>query len=496
GLSVTNNVRATDIEWEFKNDGYNTVQFYTIAIPRTQGDTRVMGGTQDNGTLYIDHTVQMNQDFWDLSSGDGSHAHFGDNFAYVSSQNGIVLQLDFAAIKETLTDVSPSDPDTLISPFQIGGPYWTFVHPREKENSLFVHPFIVNPNNDNFMFYPDGRFLFRSKTLNQVPKNLNSSQSLPSDTWTRLDNLDMPEDYTITALAFNKNNPDTRIFWAGSNTAGDGDLPVIFRLNNADIISSKTSSFKDVSIPLEAGIQSGTYLHDITVNEDDGNEVIAVVSNYRTESLFHSTDGGDNWTPIQGNLAGTEALPGPSVRRAAIMPLDDQTKLYIVATSAGVFTTTELNENNTFWEREAPGQIGFNVAEAIDVRLSDNIIAVGTHGRGMWIGEVQLTVSTEEEFITETPVQFELKQNFPNPFNPSTNIQFSLPEPGNVTLQVFDINGRRIATLLNDELRSSGQHSLSFDASRFASGVYFYRINATTNSGRTFTEAKQMTLIK
>jgi len=495
GLSVTDNVKATNITWEFRNDGYNTVQFYTIGLPVDEGDTRVMGGTQDNGTLYIDHTVQMNQDFWDLSSGDGSHLHFGNDFAYVSSQNGSVLQLDFAAIKEVL-GLPETAPDTLVSPFDVGGPYWTFVQPRDKNNSLFVHPFAVNPNLDGTMFFPDGRFLFRAKTLTQLDKNLNSGDPLPNGTWTRLDDLAMPENYVITAIAHATANPDKRIYWAGSNTGNPGDLPVIFRLDNSDIVTFKSSSFSDVSIPSEAGAEAGTYVHDIHINETNADEVIVVISNYLVESLFHTSDGGDTWTAIEGNLAGTSQVPGPSVRNAAIMPLDEQTTLYVAATSAGVFTTTELNGSNTFWEREAPGQIGFNIAEALDIRLSDNTIAVGTHGRGLWIGNVQLTVSNEEELLVEIPVNFELKQNFPNPFNPSTTIQFSLPEPGTVTLQVFDVTGRRVTTLLNESSRTSGNHAISFDASRFASGVYLYRIEATSSAGNSFSDVKRMTLIK
>ena len=161
-----------------------------------------------------------------------------------------------------------------------------------------------------------------------------------------------------------------------------------------------------------------------------------------------------------------------------------------------MFTTTEINGSNTFWEREAPGLLGFNVAEALDIRTSDKTIAVGTHGRGVWIGDVQVTVSNEDELVVERPNQFELKQNFPNPFNPSTTIQFALSEPSQVSIQVFDVNGRRVRTLINEESRTSGQHAISFDASNLASGVYFYRINATANSGQSFSDVKRMTLIK
>jgi hypothetical protein len=67
--------------------------------------------------------------------------------------------------------------------------------------------------------------------------------------------------------------------------------------------------------------------------------------------------------------------------------------------------------------------------------------------------------------------------NFPNPFNPTTEIAFDLAQRAHVTLSVFDINGRQVATLA-DEIMSAGSHARVFDGSAFASGVYLYRLEA------------------
>jgi photosystem II stability/assembly factor-like uncharacterized protein len=77
----------------------------------------------------------------------------------------------------------------------------------------------------------------------------------------------------------------------------------------------------------------------------------------------------------------------------------------------------------------------------------------------------------------EVPMHFSLSQNYPNPFNPSTNIRFSLPASGLATLEVFDILGREVRTLVNGELKP-GSHEVTFDATGLASGVYFYRLQA------------------
>ncbi|MEX2362082.1 MAG: T9SS type A sorting domain-containing protein, partial [Balneolaceae bacterium] len=82
-------------------------------------------------------------------------------------------------------------------------------------------------------------------------------------------------------------------------------------------------------------------------------------------------------------------------------------------------------------------------------------------------------------------------QNYPNPFNPSTAISYELPEASDVTLQVYDMTGRQIATLINREAKSAGRHTVQFDAGRLSSGVYIYRMKA----GNTVI-TKKLTLIK
>jgi hypothetical protein len=90
----------------------------------------------------------------------------------------------------------------------------------------------------------------------------------------------------------------------------------------------------------------------------------------------------------------------------------------------------------------------------------------------------------------ELPRAFDLKQNHPNPFNPTTTIDFVISETGAASLKVYDMSGREVATLVNG-LRAVGEHSVVFDASALASGVYFYILETAT-----FSQTQKMLLVK
>jgi hypothetical protein len=90
----------------------------------------------------------------------------------------------------------------------------------------------------------------------------------------------------------------------------------------------------------------------------------------------------------------------------------------------------------------------------------------------------------------QTVNSYKLEQNYPNPFNPSTSIRYSIVQPGKVVLKVYDILGREITTLIN-QYQVVGNYTVNFDASKLASGVYFYRIESGA-----FQSVKKMMLLK
>ncbi|GAB6281271.1 MAG: hypothetical protein STSR0008_00100 [Ignavibacterium sp.] len=100
------------------------------------------------------------------------------------------------------------------------------------------------------------------------------------------------------------------------------------------------------------------------------------------------------------------------------------------------------------------------------------------------------TVVDVENETSITPTKFSLSQNYPNPFNPNTTIRFQIPERTFVTLKIYDILGKEVATLVNEE-KSAGEYELEFSGNNFTSGLYFYQLKA-----RNYIETKKMILVK
>ena len=99
-----------------------------------------------------------------------------------------------------------------------------------------------------------------------------------------------------------------------------------------------------------------------------------------------------------------------------------------------------------------------------------------------------MTTAAESEF--GLPTEITLNQNYPNPFNPSTQISFSLPQAMHVTVKVYDMLGREVATLLNNTA-SAGMTTIQYTASNISSGMYYYRLQAGETS-----ITKKMMLLK
>lgn len=136
-----------------------------------------------------------------------------------------------------------------------------------------------------------------------------------------------------------------------------------------------------------------------------------------------------------------------------------------------------------------------NVAMGSTISNNKIFIVGGSEGGPAWthyntVYEGTFTGTTHIKLSEEQPSTFNLSQNFPNPFNPTTKIEFAIPSDNIVEIKVFNILGMEVATLLSEH-RHAGTHEVKFNASKFSSGIYFYKIV----SGN-YSEIKKMTLLR
>ncbi len=210
---------------------------------------------------------------------------------------------------------------------------------------------------------------------------------------------------------------------------------------------------------------------------------------------------------IQNN-DGKEILQGTKLALPELAPLPvELTSFTANASAAGVtlMWTTASEINNR----------GFEVERSYDGNIFSSVGFVNGHGTSTEIHNYTFTdkpennaggtfyyrlkqvdmngQSTYSQVLTvnfDLPTHYSLAQNFPNPFNPSTTIKYTVPQNGPVTIKLYDVTGREVATLVN-EVKTVGSYDLKFNASGLASGVYIYRMIA-----KDFVSVKKMSILK
>jgi photosystem II stability/assembly factor-like uncharacterized protein len=226
-----------------------------------------------------------------------------------------------------------------------------------------------------------------------------------------------------------------------------------------------------------------------------------------SSGIFISTNDGTNWTAINGGLTNTD------VRTLSVTSHNTGiVRLFAGTHGGGAFVTTD---NGLNWQPVNVGLrdsivVGFATIDttifaitgtmvfysnnngmswiADDTRFTNPHIAAliavgsdlyaGTSGSGVWKRPLsEMIIDNVEPLLKELPTQYVLNQNYPNPFNPTTTISYQLPTQSHVTLKVFDMLGRDVATLVNS-VEQPGFKSVNFNANNLVSGVYFYRLQA------------------
>ncbi len=158
---------------------------------------------------------------------------------------------------------------------------------------------------------------------------------------------------------------------------------------------------------------------------------------------------------------------------------------YVFTTSGGTLRTTNAGQS---WTLENLG--GALTPYSSYIRASDSVF-VGLSS-GAIFKRALPPIPTGIEWSHLIPTNYELKQNYPNPFNPVTTIEFALPKTSNVSLKIYDITGREVDVLINNQELTAGTVKYSYNASKLSSGVYFYSLIVNGN----VIDTKKMLLIK
>ncbi|MCL4551329.1 MAG: phospholipase D-like domain-containing protein [Bacteroidetes bacterium] len=222
-------------------------------------------------------------------------------------------------------------------------------------------------------------------------------------------------------------------------------------------------------------------LAQILVNKKNAGEKVHVI-------LDNKTDTGNQFSFLQNNgvdirLKGN-AVPGLFHHKYAVIDADKYSADQVVITGSHNWSSSAENSNNE------------NTLVIHNHRIA-NLYLQEFKARYIEAGGTDVISDVAKNLNTEIPTNFDLKQNYPNPFNPTTTIIFSIPAVSRdlistyiVTLKVYDVLGREVVTLVNEE-KAPGNYEMKFDGTNLASGVYFYSL--MTNG---FFQTKKMILMK
>ena len=271
----------------------------------------------------------------------------------------------------------------------------------------------------------------------------------------------------VMALAVNGSN-----IFAGTYQGG-----VFISTNNGTNWTAVNNGLKNTGVSaVSALVVDGSNLfagigYDASVSTGDG--------------VFLSTDNGASWTQVNSGLTNT------NVNSLAV----SGTNLF-AGTSGGVF----LSENNGINWSEVSTGLTYTGVNSLAISGSNLFAGTwgggvgtsndGTSGHGVWCRSVKEMISSVRQVTNNIPKQFILADNYPNPFNPSTTIQFSLPKASFVILNIYNSLGQEVARLVTQQM-NAGIYKTEWNAIGFSSGIYFYRLKAGS-----FTETKKLVLLK
>ncbi len=369
GIFRTDNVRNGTVVWNSLNNGYRTTQFYTCAIEHHKVSNVIVGGLQDNGTVFT-NSSSPTKPWTSPGRGDGSYcAIASDGNYYMSSQQGSMARFDL-------------DTDGTVKRYSRIDPAGTV-----RDSFLFVNPFVLDPNDQKRLYVPYRHSIFRCIDATLSPWGKWETTGSTAGGW---DTLPVPTNQEVVSAIAISTQPANRLYY-GTQT---GQL---YRVDDANGAVVTKKAIKGPTFP-------GANIECICVNPHNADSVLVVFSNYNVQSMFFSADGGTTWSAVGGNLEGAiDGIGnGPSCRWAKFCWVQGKC-LTLVGTSVGLFSTALLNGPSTVWVREAASSVGSNIVTMIEYREQDNFVAIATHGNGMFSGILNSLPPPPDAPVLESP---------------------------------------------------------------------------------------------
>jgi hypothetical protein len=239
----------------------------------------------------------------------------------------------------------------------------------------------------------------------------------------------------------------------------------------------------------------------------DGNTTLVggPTDNYPAGAVWVFTRSGGVWVQQGSKLVGTGGVG--DVFQGSSVAISTDGNIAIEGGSADnnqVGAVWVFTRSGSVWTQQGTKLVGTDAVgfprQGASVAISSNggtAIVGGPDDDGagaFWVFyDPTVSISTIPQ---EVPKSFSLSQNYPNPFNPATLINYSISKVSNVKLIIYDILGREVKRLVNNEIKSAGNYIVEFNGQNYTSGVYIYRIEAEQQDGKKFVESKKMVLIK
>lgn len=347
GIQRTTDDLAATVAWTQINTGYRTYQYYYVDIDPRVGNSKVMGGAQDNGsTRNISGTGTSFEMAW---GGDGVSVGLtdliaGTQYEYVGSQSGFINRRTAGSALGFGTGITPTG---------------------EGNTGLFVTLFKLDPDNTERLYYANDNSLYRTT----------SASTVTSATWTSMTGVATAVGAAndITALAPSRGTysaATSSLFFGTSNGR-------VYRLDDPTGVAAATAPV-DITGAFPAG-----NISSIAVNPRNDDTIIVTLSNYGITGNVWWTGNANSATPTWTNVEG--ALTLPSFRSSAIHAVPGSAEVqYYVGTSVGLYRSGSGFPTTPGWTQEGPSEMGNAVITSLSFRPSDANLLVGTHGYGMW----------------------------------------------------------------------------------------------------------------